>query len=155
MRICAWIACLLCIPACVVGSEDYADWIRIRYIGSQDAPIPTIYITTAHMDFDDSTEMLIDVVLSSAEYETVFSNLRQFKAERRSLLVTDDFGTLAVSHSAYGVEHLLFTISRPDSCDLLEAIVGSQHSESLNLLREVTIYTGRRIGCPGEAFEQP
>ena len=160
MRVLALIACISFLFACAQPAllkqrsllRQDASWIRIRHSGEVDKPVPTTWITTAHIVRFNLSDLPQEAVLSPSDYEFVLQNMRSFAATMPNLnSYPIEYGTFEVTESANGVERLIFVISKPETCDFLKAIVGNQSSDDLDELREMTSRIGRIIACTGAA----
>jgi hypothetical protein len=131
------------------------NWFRIRHIGEQDKPIPTIWISTEPLTFRaqnfDQT-----VVLTPLAYEAVsrvshdFANSRSEFAEGST-----DFGSLEVVEAANGDESLLFTVDQHGSCGFLTQLVHIEYPVDLAEPIRLVANLGRRLGCSDTVFDRP
>ena len=128
-------------------------WIRIRHVGPQDKPIPTIWISTEHLALQGPA-FNQQVVLTPSAYEAVLKATREFADSLSEHSVgSTEFGSLEVVESANGDERFLFTVARSGSCRYLTQIVNAVRSAAAELTT-VMVNVGRRLACSDPAFDR-
>ena len=126
------------------------DWIKLRPVGDQDKPLPTIWITTGKITVPQHGLHEV-VILQSAEYETVatFTRKVECSASRENGL---KFGTFELSESAGGKEHAICVLPKERTCSYLSGLLRLSFEKDAGELKRSVINLGRRAGCEEPIF---
>jgi hypothetical protein len=134
-----------------IGAESGMNWIRLRSIGWQDQPLPTIWITTDQR-FVKKEKFHELVVLHPAEYNKVAMFARERKCSAIHMEPLPDFGTIEVSEFANGQESVICVLSRVDACGYLLDVQKLTQGQEFGKLIPYIAELGTRIGCKGSMF---
>jgi len=132
-----------------LAGEDNVKWIKLKAIGEQDKPLPTIWIATKHLRI---TEFGLNevVVLTETQYQYVRNIAISFANKMRPEKFPK-YGTLEVSEFAGRTETIICNLPPLDACSLLTQLISNPDINGTAIGRSV-VNLGTRIGCGEAAF---
>jgi hypothetical protein len=155
------------VPLEAIAGESGMNWIKLKPVGDQDKPLFIIWITPVQegqqeAEFAAAFRPLIKEVgghrvvpLPPAEYNKVAALTQERKCPAASIDELSKFGTIELSHSANGQEHVICLLSKNGACDyFLDVLKLSEEQGISNLIPSIADFE-RRLGCRASTIDAP
>ena len=129
-----------------IGSPKM-EWIRIRSIGAQDKPLPTVWISMQPINGAE-TDLNEYVRLGAPSFEAVVKFSRNYScSEHLQAAELEEFGTIEVSGSGARQVSVICVMNRGKACGYLHGLLRvPELKEDLQRLSPIT-NLARRLGC--------
>ena len=136
---------LLGVGLCSAEEKSDANWIRLKHVGEQDKPIPTIWIAIDRLTISEFglNETAIVTREGYHEISRISRSLTCSTAERQE----PSFGTMEISESVEGNVHDLCTLSSTATCSYLSRISDVSDLDKASAQPSPIANLRLRLGC--------